>query len=247
MSRKVFGSLFVLVIVLILCVSCASLGNKKDVLAGRWNTTPFDGEEGTMTLDIDGRGAFSVYYDDAFAYKGTYKINGDIVLFVPDLQSMTSNDGFTAYVFVGDPVKPATTPYKGGDKVGMCYFADSVERPDDDEMYFILDCSEEGKYYKDDDMIIEFTEDKKFILSVHFLSIEEGKTVCDGILYDIADRIDNPDYVPGSMDWVYKIENLRTKESYVASTFPIQDDKLKLWFFFKDFGILECEFTKQSE
>ena len=246
MRRKVLVSLLVLGLVLTLFVSCASLGRKKDVLAGKWKTAPFDGEEGTMTLDIDGRGAFSVYYDDVLSYTGSYEIKGDVVQFLPVLKTLPDSD-YTAYVFLGDPINPATTPYKGGDKVGMCYFADSVERPDDDEMYFILDCSEEGKYYKDDDMIIEFTEDKKFILSVHFLSIEEGKTVCDGILYDIADRIDNPDYVPGSMDWVYKIENLITKESYVASTFPIQDDKLNLWFFFKDFGILECEFIKQSE
>ena len=246
MRRKVLVSLLVLGLVLTLFVSCASLGSKKDVLAGRWNTTPFDGEEGTMTLDIDGRGAFSVYYDDAFAYKGTYKINGDIVLFVPDLQSMTSNEGFNAYVFLGDPENPATTPYKGGDKVGICYFAESEQRPTYNDMYIIFDSSE-GKYYKNEDSIIEFTDDSKFVLSAHFLVIEDGKTVCDGILYDVADRIDNPNYVPGSMDWVYKIENLETKESYVASTFPIQDDKLKLWFFFKDYGVVPCEFTKQSE
>ena len=245
MSRKIIGSLLVLVLVLTLCVSCASLG-KKDVLAGKWETTPFDGEEGTMTLDIDGRGSFSVYYDDVLSYTGSYKIKGDVVQFIPVLQTLPDSE-YTAYVFLGDPIKPATTPYKGGDKVGMCYFADSVERPDDDEMYFVLDRSEEGKYFKDDDMIIEFTEDKKFILSVHFLSIEEGKTVCDGILYDVGDFTENPDYVQGSMDWCYRIDNLKTADAYVASAFPMEEDKLNLWFFFKDYGILECEFTKQSE
>ena len=246
MSRKVFGSLLVLVLVLTLCVSCASLFGKKDALAGKWVTSPFDGEEGTMTLEIDGRGSFSVYYDDVLSYTGSYKIKGDVVQFIPVLQTFPDSE-YTAYVFLGDPIRPATTPYKGGDKVGMCYFADSVERPDDDEMYFILDCSEEGKYYKDDDMIIEFTEDKKFILSVHFLSIEEGKTVCDGILYDVGDFSENPDYVQGSMDWCYRIDNLKTADAYVASAFPMEEDKLNLWFFFKDYGILECEFTKQSE
>ena len=245
MSRKVLVSLLVLGLALTLFVSCASLG-KKDVLAGKWVTTPFDGEEGTMTLDIDGHGSFSVYYDDVLSYTGSYKIKGDVVQFIPVLQTLPDSD-YTAYVFLGDPIKPATTPYKGGDKVGMCYFAESEERPDDDEMYFILDCSEEGKYYKDDDMIIEFTEDSKFILSVHFLSIEEGKTVCDGILYDVGDFTENPDYVPGSMTWCYKIDNLKTADAYVASAFPMEEDKLNLWFFFKDYGILECEFTKQSE
>ena len=246
MRRKVLVSLLVLGLVLTLFVSCASLGSKKDVLAGRWNTTPFDGEEGTMTLDIDGRGSFSVHYDDTFAYKGSYKINGDIVLFVPDLQSMSSNDGFNAYVFLGDPENPATTPYTGGKRLGMCYFVESEIRPTDNEMYYIFDISE-GKYLKEDEVIVEFTDDSKFVLSAHFLVKEDDKTVCDGILYDVADRTDNPEYELGSMQWYCKINNLHTKEAFVNTTFPIQDDKLKLWFFFKDYGVVPCEFTKQSE
>ena len=213
----------------------------KDELYGKWSD---EIDSSKLTLDIDGKGSFSMYLDDELMFKGSYKINDDTVEMIVDVTSMPEDED-TSWVFLGGSPNPATDPYMGAETIYICFDANSTDREQLDDDDFIPFNYVDQKHFENALMSIALTDDDKIDIEMDLEEEVDGKVVCSVSASVEADRTDNTSPL-SALDWFCRYTNLEALEMNIDSKFSIKDNKLSIYFFGFDTGIEKYEFTKEA-